>query len=85
MIFWGFGQIQKPKMADQNGHLSEMITHLLRHVTSSPHDADVKGDTFRRIIYPPGLVAIAFIFLELRKGEESPPPGSRRPKKAWSK
>ena len=52
-------------MADQDGRHSEMITQLLRHVTSSPHDADVKVDIFRRTIYPLGLVAMAFIFSEL--------------------
>ena len=31
-------------MADQDGRHSEMITQLLRHVTASPRDADVKGD-----------------------------------------
>ena len=64
-------------MADQDGRHSEMITQLLRHVKSSPHDADVKGDIFRRTIYPPSLVVIAFIFSELRRGAESPPPHPR--------
>ena len=50
-------------MADQDGRHSEMITELLRHVTSSHHDADV-----RYTIYPPSVVVIAFIFSELRKG-----------------
>ena len=49
-------------MADQVGHHSEMITQLLRHMTSSPHDVDVIGEIFRRTIYPPSLVAIAFIY-----------------------
>ena len=31
---WGFGQIQKSKMADQDVRHSEMITQLLRHETS---------------------------------------------------
>ena len=30
----GFGQIQKSKMADQDGRHSEMIKQLLRHMTS---------------------------------------------------
>ena len=47
MFFLGFAQIQKSKMADQDGHHSEMITPLLHHVTSAAHDADVKGDIFR--------------------------------------
>ena len=58
-------------MADQDGRHSEMITQLLRHVTSSTHDADVKEDIFRRTIYLPSLVVIAFIFSELRRGVES--------------
>ena len=32
--FGGFGQIQKSKMADQDDRHSELITQLLRHVTS---------------------------------------------------
>ena len=42
-FFWGFGKIQKSKMADQDGRHSEMITELLRHVTSSRHVADAKS------------------------------------------
>ena len=53
----GLGQIQKSKLADD----SEMITQLLRHVTSSPDNVDVKGDIFRHTIYPPSLVVIAFM------------------------
>ena len=61
-------------MADQDGRRSEMITQLLRHVTSSPHDADVKGDILRRTIFPPSLVVIAFIFSESRRGRGIRPP-----------
>ena len=39
-----------------------------RHETSSTINADAKGDIFRRTIYSPSLVVIAFIFLELREG-----------------
>ena len=46
-------------MADQDGRYSEIITSLLLHVTSSPHDADVKGDIFRHTIYP----SIAFVVI----------------------
>ena len=68
-------------MADQDGRHSEMITQFLRHLTSSPHDGDCKGDIFRLSIYPPSLVVIAFnIFSELRRGADSAP-GRRRPKK----
>ena len=55
-------------MADQDSRHSEMIRQLLYHVTLSPHDLDVKGDIFRRTIYPPSVVVIAFIFSELRRG-----------------
>ena len=55
-------------MADQDGRHSEMVTQLLRHVTPLPHNGDVKDDIFRRTIYPPNVVAIAFIFSELRRG-----------------
>ena len=62
-------------MTDQDGRPSEMITQLLRHVTSQPHDADVKGDTSIHTFYPPSLVVIAFIFSELRRGGgRNPPP-----------
>ena len=71
-FFLGFGQIQKSKMADQDGRHSEMITQLLRHVTSSPYDANIKGDIFRHTIYPPILVVIAFIFSELQRGQIPP-------------
>ena len=60
-------------MADQDGRHSEMITQLLRHVRSSPHDADFKGDIFRRTIYPPSLVVMAFISPEVRRGGRNPP------------
>ena len=60
-------------MVDQYRRQSDMITQLLRHVRSSPHVADVKGDIFRHAIYPPSLVVIV-ILLELRRGAESPPP-----------
>ena len=55
-------------MADLLGRHSEMITQLLCHVTSLPHDADVKGDIFRHTIYPSRFVVIALMFSELRWG-----------------
>ena len=63
--FWRFWT--NPEI--QDGRHSEMITQLLRPVTSSPHDEDVKGDIFRRTIYPPSLVVVVFIFSELRRGD----------------
>ena len=39
-------------MAEQHGRHSEMITQLLRHVTSSPHDVDVEGDIFTAYYLP---------------------------------
>ena len=53
-----FGQIQQYKMADKDGSHSQMITQLLRHVTSSSHDTDVKGGIFRRTISPPGILPV---------------------------
>ena len=61
-------------MVDQDGRHSEMITQLLRHMTLSPHDADVKGDILRRTIYTPSVVVVAFIFSELRRGGGMPTP-----------
>ena len=37
-------------MADQDGRHSEMVTQLLRHVPSSTHDADVKGEILRHTV-----------------------------------
>ena len=73
-FFWGFRQIEKSKMADQDGRHSEMVTQLLCHLTSSTHDADIKKDSFRHTIYPPSLVVIAFIFSKLQREAEYPPP-----------
>ena len=66
----------------QDGHRSEMITQLLSHMSSSDHDADVIGDIFRRTVYPPSLIVIAFIFKDLWDGgnrslNPSPPPKKR--------
>ena len=58
-------------MADQDGRHSEVITQLLRHVTSSTHDMEVKEDIFRRTIYSPSLVVIAFILESFRFGDEN--------------
>ena len=79
----GFGNIQKSKMADQDGRYTSIMTNFLSHVTPSLHDADLKGDIFRRTIYPLSLVVITFIFKELwmEGGEEIPPPPPSRPKK----
>ena len=77
--FLRFWQIQKSKMADQDGGRSEMTTQLLRHVTSSPHDVDVNRDIFRRTIHAPSIVVIAFIFSELRRGGGIRPPSPHPP------
>ena len=55
-------------MKDQDGRHSEMITQLLRHVTSSPHNADVRGDIFRRAIYPPKSRCHSFYILLVMEG-----------------
>ena len=43
-------------------------------MTSSAHDADLKGNNFRRNIHPQSFIAVAFIFSELRGLPERPPP-----------
>ena len=48
------------------------MTQLLSHVTSSPHDADLKGDIFRHTIFPPSH---SFYILGVTVGR-------RRPKKS---
>ena len=53
-------------MADQDSRHSDMMTQILRHLTSSPYDVNVKGNIFRRTIYPPGVVVIALILPELQ-------------------
>ena len=45
-FFLRFWKIQISKMANQDGRHLEMITQLLLHLKSSPHDTDVKGDIF---------------------------------------
>ena len=55
-------------MVDLDGRHSDIVTHFLRQVTLSPHDADFKGGIFR--IYPPSLTAFALIFFEFRGGGE---------------
>ena len=55
-------------MAEPVGRHSEIMTQCLRHVTTSPLDADLQGD----ILDTPStasLVVIAFRFLELRSKE----------------
>ena len=42
-------------MADQGGRHSDMITQLLRRMTSSLHDTDAKGDVFCGNPPPPGV------------------------------
>ena len=58
-------------------------------MTSSAHDADLKGNNFRRTIYPQSSIAVAFIFSELdgggggASGAPLPSPGPEDRKKAW--
>ena len=53
-------------MENKDGRHSDMVMQLLRHVTSSACDADVKGDIFRPTIYSPSLAVIGFILGTLR-------------------
>ena len=41
--------------------MAAMMTQLISHNTSSPHDLDVLGDVFGRNIYLPGLAVIAVL------------------------
>ena len=52
-------------------------------MTSSAHDADLKGNNFRRNIHPQSFIAVAFKFSELDRGDppESPPPVQKIKKK----
>ena len=51
-------------MADQDGRRSEIRMHFLHHVTSSPHDADLKGDRFELTLDPPSAVVIGDLRFE---------------------
>ena len=51
-------------------------------MTSSAHDADLKGNNFRRTMHPQSFIAVAFIFSELDGGASGAPPRSRRSKKS---
>ena len=55
-------------MADQDGCHSDLTSQLLRHVTFSRYDAEVKEDNPRSTIYPGG------------GSHPPPPPGRRRPR-----
>ena len=63
--FWEKSRIQDGGLTWRH---SDMITQLLRHATSSPHDADAKGDILIHTIYPSSFAVIAVIFSELRLG-----------------
>ena len=75
-LFWtvlgGFGEIYKSKMADQCGRRLE-INYFPRHVTSSAHDADLKGNNFRRTIHPQSFIVVTSIFSELDRGASGAP------------
>ena len=63
----------------QDGRHLGIMTLLSRNMTSSVFVMEVKGNLFRRFIYPPSLVVIAFIVSKLRSGVESGPlPGPKR-------
>ena len=52
-------------------------------MTSSTHDTDLKGNSFRRTIHPQSFITEAFIFSELDKGgggglTETPGPEDRK-------
>ena len=51
-------------------------------MTSSAHDADLKGNSFRRSIHPQSFIAVAFIFSELDRGASGAPPRFRGSKKS---
>ena len=51
-------------------------------MTSSAHDADLKGNNFRRTIHPQSFIAVASLFSELDRGGFRSPPRSRRSKKS---
>ena len=53
---------------------------------SSTHDADLKGNNFRRTIHPQSFITVPFIFLELDGGggASGGPPGPEDRKKARS-
>ena len=74
-FFLCFGQIQKFKMAGQDGRHSEMLTQLLRHVT---YYVLLKSHCYSYLI-------LGVTGEEGRGGGQNPPPGRRRPKKARSK
>ena len=43
-------------------------------MTSSAHDADLKGNNFRRTIHPQSFIAVASLFSELDGGASGAPP-----------
>ena len=51
-----------------------MTTQLLRYVTSSPHNVDVKGDIFKHTIYPLSPIVIDFYRLGVTEGGRRIPP-----------
>ena len=50
-------------------------------MTSSAHDADLKGNNFRHTIHPQSFIAVAFIFSELDGGASGAPPPVQKIKK----
>ena len=72
--FWRNPEIQFGR------HLTIMIP-LQRHMTSSLHVADVKGDIFGRTISPPSVIVIAFYAYEAMEGGGGGGAWERNPKK----
>ena len=50
-------------------------------MTSSAHDADIKGNNFRRTRHPQSFIAVAFVLSELDRGAYGAPHWSRRSQK----
>ena len=79
LFFSGFGEIQKSKMAHQDGRHSGIRTQ--RHVTSLSRDADL----FRRTSYLPScVVSFNRDFKQIRTAAATVTTGSQFRKKCWS-
>ena len=59
----GFGEIEKSKMADQDGQHCDIMM-ISCHVALSSYYADLKESTSLRTIYPPSVIVITLAYLE---------------------